>query len=308
MPPPAQVTWWYRSAADHSPAQFAQVKDGTGGFRRSGVVRLPLPIDWQPEGPAQDGLTPYALWIRVAKATFTAPPRLERILPNVAIARHLRQTQEHPLKRTWLPLPGNQLDLAALPEGEPEKDYPPLGPTVRLQLLERSQRPQDRQDAWHDWQPVTDLAFSGPGDRHFVVDRERGLLRFGDGLTGRVPVLARLTREHDVNVKVQYAVGGGSTGNLGDNLCWEGVTDRDLTREKCRACRWRQRAGNDCRGARACRQHPQTAPSCHYACRLRRARTHHTRRGDQTRACRCRFPPGSSLHNGSRGGDGLRRA
>ena len=228
VPPPAQVSWWYRSATDGSRVQFAQVDDGTGGFRRSGVVRLPLPHDWQAEGPSEDGLTPYALWVRVAKSTFTAPPRLERIIPNVAMARHVRQTQEHPLKRQWLPLPGNQLELAELPEGEPEKDYPPLEATVKLQILERSPGPQDRQDEWHTWTPVADFAFSGPGERHFVVDRERGLLRFGDGLNGRVPVLATLAHEDDVNVKVQYSVGGGSTANLGDNLCWEEVSNRHL--------------------------------------------------------------------------------
>jgi hypothetical protein len=223
--PPAQVSWRYRSAAKGSLAQFAQVNDGTGGFRRSGVVRLPLPHDWQAEGPAEGGLTPYALWVGVAKATFTAPPRLERIVPNVAIARHMRQTQEHALKRRWLPLPGNQLDLAELPEGKVEKDFPPLEATVKLQLLERGQRPKDGDGTWHEWEPVADLAFSDPGDRHFVVDREHGVVRFGDGLTGRIPLLAETP---DVNVKVRYSVGGGSPGNLGDSLKWEGATKQDL--------------------------------------------------------------------------------
>jgi predicted phage baseplate assembly protein len=50
-------------------------------------------------------------------------------------------------------------------------------------------------------------------------------LRFGDGLTGRVPVLFKAD---GANVRVQYCVGGGSAGNLGDSRDWEGVTQQDL--------------------------------------------------------------------------------
>src|SRR5262249_26553847 len=152
-------------------------------------------------------------------STFTAPPRLERIIPNVAIARHLRQTREHALSRQWLPLPGRGIALAELPEGEPEKDYPPLEPSVKLVVKERDGQ-------WWEWNPATDLSFSGPGDRVFVVDRERGELRFGDGLNGRIPVLAE---KNGANLKVQYLVGGGGDGNIGDNLSWEGVGNRNLT-------------------------------------------------------------------------------
>src|SRR5262245_17261093 len=87
VPPPASVSWWYRSTASLAPVPFARVDDGTGGFRRSGLVRLSLPSDWQAEGPADThtNLVPYALFVRVEKATFTAPPRLERLLPNVVM-------------------------------------------------------------------------------------------------------------------------------------------------------------------------------------------------------------------------------
>jgi hypothetical protein len=227
--PPAPLTWWYRSGAKQSFAPFAQVQDGTGGLRRSGLVRLTLPSDWQPDGPAQDGLIPYTLRIQVDKATFTAPPRVERIIPNVVIARHLYQTREHSLELTWLPLPGNHIDLGELPKDEAEKDCPPLAAGMNLQLLERSPGLPELPPAWQEWTVVADLDFSGPGDRHVIVDRAQCLVRFGNGLTGRIPMLARLTAERAANGKVQYFVGGGSGGNLGDNLCWESVIDEALT-------------------------------------------------------------------------------
>jgi predicted phage baseplate assembly protein len=132
------------------------------------------------------------------------------LLPNVVSARHLRETAEHALTLTWLPLPGNQLELAALPTSQPEKDHPPLEETLKLQLQER--------DGWQEWHYAQDLSFCGPADRCYLVDRERGVVSFGDGLTGRQPVLAGGA---GANVKVQYQVGGGLVGNLGANLQWQ---------------------------------------------------------------------------------------
>jgi predicted phage baseplate assembly protein len=229
VPPPAKVTWWYSKMENGQLAPFKQVDDGTGGLRRSGVVRLWIPpnptthgVDWKPDEPPDPstGSVPYALWIKIEHTTFTAPPRLERLIPNVAIARHLRRTQTHRLKQTWLSLPGNVIELAELPKERPDKDHPPLEQCVVLHLRERD-------NAWHKWEPSADLSFHGPGDRFFVVDREWGVLRFGDGLTGRLPVLAETDPEdpEDANVKVQYFVGGGSAGILGDNREWEGVRE-----------------------------------------------------------------------------------
>jgi predicted phage baseplate assembly protein len=220
--PPAAVSWLYRCSTGAGLAPFAEVDDGTGGFRRPGIVKLRIPGDWMAEGTAdpRTGLIPYALRVRVARSTFTSPPRLSRIVPNVAIARHLRQTRQHSLDSKWLPLPGRVISLTELPEDEPEKDHPLLESTVRLQIKERDGQ-------WHDeWRPVPDLTFHGPGDRVFVVDRERGELHFGDGLTGRIPVL---DRTNGINVRVQYQVGGGRAGDVGENLNWERVTDRALT-------------------------------------------------------------------------------
>jgi predicted phage baseplate assembly protein len=211
VPPAAPLSWWYRSPSGRAPVQFAQVDDGTGGLRRSGIVRLSLPSDWQAEGPADvhTGLIPYALLVRVAQATFTVPPRLQRLLPNVAIARHQYPTK---LSRRvqWLPLPGNTIALE-------ETDSPPLETSMHVSIKERG-------DLWQDWKYTQDLSFHGPADRVFLVDRQAGMVRFGDGLTGRLPVPGALGE-----VEVRYQVGGGNSGNLGSNLSWEGVENPNVT-------------------------------------------------------------------------------
>jgi hypothetical protein len=222
VPVPAEVTWWYRSANGNVPVRFPQVDDGTAGLRRSGVVRLAIPDDWRPEDaqqvePPVAGLKGYALWLRVEEATFTSPPRLARLMPNVAIARHWRDTDEHSLDRKWLPLPGNSIQLSDLPEGPslqgelPVKDHPPLEDSIELSVRERDGK-------WYEWKASQDLSTVGPDERFFLVDRQAGALRFGDGLTGRLPVLAK----NGTNLKVRYKVGGGNEGNVGSHLEWMG--------------------------------------------------------------------------------------
>jgi predicted phage baseplate assembly protein len=216
-PPPAQVLWEYAEAGSgrRKPFPAAGVKDGTGGLRRSGLVRLPIPADWQAETDPQ-GLSGYAIHLRVERATWSAPPRLAGLAANAVAAAHRRRTRKHSLQLDWLPLPGREISLSELPAGDPEKDHPPLADTIALRLRERDH-------GWQEWQPAPDLGVHGPADRVFEVDRTFGVLRFGNGLNGRQPVLAPVRPDDpEDNGEVEYEVGGGPEGNVGSRLAWEG--------------------------------------------------------------------------------------
>jgi hypothetical protein len=217
--PPAQVSWEYPvKAADGNVRlqPFPDVADGTGGLRRSGLVRLPIPGDWHAEKDGE-GRFGYAIHLRVARATWSAPPRLTGLAVNAVEARHRRLTCVHPLRLDVLPLPGLEIALAELPEREAEKDHPPLETTIALELRERV-------DGWKPWKSTPDLTVHGPDERVFEVDRRLGLLRFGNGITGRQPVLDRdLPNPDDPNIRVRYEVGGGPEGNLGPGLRWLGA-------------------------------------------------------------------------------------
>ena len=228
VPPPATLSWSYLSSNSGSLTQFPAdaVEDGTGGLRRSGIVRFRLPGDWERQqlGPNPPTQWPYAILLRIDNATFSFPPVLKRIVPNVVSAKHRRRTQEHNLKIDWLPLPGQTLALPELSTPAPPssglpplQDHPPLEDTVELSMSER--------DGDFEWKPAASLTFKGPDERVFLVDREKGRLRFGNGLTGRVPVVNRL---NDPNLRVRYFTGGGEAGNIGSNRNFEVVATADV--------------------------------------------------------------------------------
>lgn len=211
--PPAEITWLHGTGPGGSPAPFpaaapAEVEDGTGGLRRSGLLRLPLPDAWLPGPPAPDGALPYTLTLRTDAATFTSPPLLLRLAANAVAAEHSKAVAVAPAELAaaalrWLKLPGQILPL-------PADAPPPLPSTVALRLRER--------DGWREWSPVEGFAFHGPEARVFHVDRAAAALRFGDGLTGRIPVPRDPAAPE---VEVRYRGGGGPDGNLGAGRDWE---------------------------------------------------------------------------------------
>lgn len=208
--PPAGLDWIHSAAGPEPRKRFdaGSVVDGTQGLRRSGVVRFQVPADWAPAGAAVNGLTPYSLWLRTPRASFSAPPRLRRIVPNVVVARHAvpvtveAEALDDQIGR-WLPLPGLALSL---PDA-----LPPLEESLELRM-------RGRDGVWRDWEPTWEFSRHGPESAVVMIDRLFNCLRFGNGLTGRLPVPARPVGD---NVELSYLAGGGSAGNLGSGLAWE---------------------------------------------------------------------------------------
>ncbi|MGW5720011.1 baseplate J/gp47 family protein [Amycolatopsis sp. NPDC003865] len=189
--PPAELTWsWFRPSGDAA-GEFAEVEDGTGGLRRSGVVRLRPPESWS--------TMDRGLIVSTPAATYASAPRLLRLAVNVSVARHRERrtaTGFTDQTRGWLKLPGQRLVL-------PDAAGRLL--TAALEL------------AGEDWTPVGDFTFGASRDRTFLPDREDGALVFGDGLTGRIP-------RPDGDGTVSYTIGGGRAGNGGVTGNWLPVT------------------------------------------------------------------------------------
>jgi predicted phage baseplate assembly protein len=74
----------------------------------------------------------------------------------------------------------------------------------------RLRRDRDKRvvEAWVLWQRRDHLYGSGPGDRHYLLERSRGRLRFGDGLRGKIPPAGAAVQCR------RFHTGGGSAGNV----------------------------------------------------------------------------------------------
>jgi len=201
-PVPAVLAFTYRATGGAWRPLTAD--DGTGGLRRSGLVRFTLPADASViVGPER---WTYTIAIATLEATFTAPPIVTRLCANATTAHH-QAAQPITVAEPPLPLPGRVIELAV----------PPIEGTVQLAIVEA-----DLQT--YAWTPVDDFTGATPGDRVFVVDRERSCLRFGDGLTGRLPYAARTSGA----ITGSYLAGGGLAGNVGTGT-WIGVTEAVAT-------------------------------------------------------------------------------
>jgi hypothetical protein len=204
VPPPAATTWWYEHVGGMTQFDPADVQDGTQGLRRSGVVRLRVPQPWRAEPPG--GPRPHALLLRTERGTFSSPPRLLQLAVNVAVARHRRRVLPNPAEqqqleaqaREWRSLPGQRLEL----------------PGARDRLLSAQLRLRERDGRLHRWRVTNELAFHGRADRVFLLDRTAGALRFGDGRTGRVPVVFRGQHPGPL-LRVRWELGAGVAGNGG---------------------------------------------------------------------------------------------
>lgn len=82
-----------------------------------------------------------------------------------------------------------------------------LADTLRLSVQEST----DPTEALTPWEEAADLAAAGPFDRVFALDREAGIVDFGDGINGAIPPLVPGAG----NIVVEsYRYGGGEGGNL----------------------------------------------------------------------------------------------
>ena len=75
--------------------------------------------------------------------------------------------------------------------------------------VETNTRSGEVDAVWVRWQQQPNFFFSGPDDRHYVIERSRGRISFGDDRNGRMPLAGR-----DNVLLRSYRSGGGVTGNV----------------------------------------------------------------------------------------------
>jgi len=111
---------------------------------------------------------------------------------------------------------GNGLPNEAyyLPEG--------LSGVHSLRIQTGSRVNSEQPMVWQDWTQVEDLDASGPDDRHFVLDSEKGLIYFGNDEQGAIPEPADI----DNICIISCMTTAGSRGNIKENNPFEfGIGD-----------------------------------------------------------------------------------
>ncbi len=198
VPPAAQLRW--TATGPDGSEQPVRVADGSGGFRRGGLLALDWPGVWDRIGPGTCRLRATA-----TTASYTEPVQLLGAYPNAAVAEHRvpRIADLSEQVAAFVPLPGQRLRL---PEAPGTVCDAPGSVTVRLTEADGI--------VW-DWTTVPSWTGIDPGTRMMILDRARGELVFGDGRAGRVPRPAP-TGPATAN----YAVGGGPAGNIGARSDW----------------------------------------------------------------------------------------
>ncbi|MFD1887400.1 putative baseplate assembly protein [Paenibacillus wenxiniae] len=75
--------------------------------------------------------------------------------------------------------------------------------------LRRETLPTGIERLWRKWEPIANLDNADPDDYHYQIDRQQGIVRFGDGRNGRIPSATGIGR-----VRVNYRLSDGEQGNV----------------------------------------------------------------------------------------------
>ncbi len=193
----------YRSLAIHG--------DTTRGLTRQGVVRLELPKDpTLPGVPLPDA--------EELLGTGSFPPELEdeELAARVLFwLRAFRRRDERPMERVlWVGVNATEVvqvkkartELLGTGTGDADQTYRLVhAPVVAGSLVLEV----EGVDGWAPWAEVDGFHASLEEDLHYVVDREAGTVRFGNGVQGRAPQIGERVRA------TEYRYGGGTEGNVG---------------------------------------------------------------------------------------------
>ncbi|MCH5199994.1 MAG: hypothetical protein J1F60_03455 [Oscillospiraceae bacterium] len=194
-----------------------KVSDKTRGFSDSGILSLYAPSDFA-EG-SLFGETGF--WIRAVDMSHndTDFPVLRSIRTNaVEIIQRERVTAE----RHEIPAGKIRQDILLMnkPVISCELWVNELGETSARELEELISTDKSRvravkddggqlTECWVKWEAKAALSASSESDRHYELDTAHGVIRFGDGINGRIPAYSGT-----VEISVDYSFGGGSCGNL----------------------------------------------------------------------------------------------
>lgn len=199
------------------------VEDSSEGLLRPGIVRLALPGGGQIGVPGSNDVRQF---VRAGVGNF--PPRLDDAVTAGRLLAWIRLRPLAPASASGTAAPGLQppdLDLSWLginvvavdqrrtlrgvvvgqSTGDADQEFPLPGQSVEPESLEIE---VEETGGYQPWRRIDSLDLAGRDDAVYSLDSEAGLIRFGDGLRGRIPEFSRRIRV------ARLRAGGGREGNL----------------------------------------------------------------------------------------------
>ncbi len=193
------------------------VADRTEGIRKNGLLQFLVPADFAQSN--EFGRQRY--WLRMRQNPGDAVPPIRAVLLNTMTAvqgltvvneilgssnsepnQKFQTTQPSVLTEQKLEV--REPTLPAMRERDELRRHAPQGEDP----IQPTNETPGKTEYWVTWSEVSNFYASSSRDRHYVVDREKNEVLFGDGLCGLIPpplpANVRLTR---------YRSGGGLAGN-----------------------------------------------------------------------------------------------
>jgi len=213
--PPPRLEW---ECWNGSQWVSLSVEDETGELTGRGMVELLVPENTRPA--ACFGEKYHWIRSRLVDGKFPADPQLTGIFINSVWAQNkVTVTQE--LLGSGNGSPSQQLSFSNKPVLSGQEI---LIREAELVAEEKEQIEKEEgadafeeidpaktsgNEIWVRWHEVKHFWFSNPNSRHYVIDREKGTITFGDGKRGMIPQAGR----NNIQARL-YRYGGGIRGNL----------------------------------------------------------------------------------------------
>lgn len=195
--------------------------DRTQSFENSGIVSLYNPGDFC----EADIFGASGYWIRIVNRTMRYSPESEKF-PRLTklISNTVEIIQKETVRSELHEVLAGKADQSFMLLNRPIIDCDvwinelPETPVSKLRELAEADRSRVRTvtdhegvltEFWVKWEPRSSLADCNDTDRCYVLDATCAMVRFGDGVRGKIP-----SYRTNLTVSVEYSFGGGSIGNL----------------------------------------------------------------------------------------------
>lgn len=212
MPLPVTLVWEYFDGKHWQALSLD--KDDTRALTRSGHVYFDGPgsnIKKAQIGAVKDKL--YWVRCRLDSGSYETAPRLTTVRTNTTRATQAVTIRDEVMGGSDA-TPGQTFRVRNTPLVVKEQSEAVTnidGTRVNVASLRLE---VDEGSGFMVWQEVEDLYASTQDDRHYVLNRTTGEIRFGDGAHGRIPVANAGNPAGNV-VAREYRYGGGKVGNVG---------------------------------------------------------------------------------------------